>query len=90
MDEIFRALLPVLLAAVAVVLVLGLWNMMRGSNPGRSQTLMRWRVVLQFIAIMHRDGGDLFRRIDRPTAAGERDIFSALPRKSASVKSRKI
>jgi hypothetical protein len=52
MDEIFRAMLPVALFAVAAVLVLGLWNMMRGSSPGRSQTLMRWRVVLQFIAIV--------------------------------------
>jgi hypothetical protein len=52
MDEIFRALLPVALIAVSAVLVLGLWNMMRGSNPGRSQTLMRWRIVLQFIAIV--------------------------------------
>jgi Hypoxia induced protein conserved region len=52
MDEIFRALLPVALIAVSAVLVLGLWNMMRGSNPGRSQKLMRWRIVLQFIAIV--------------------------------------
>ena len=51
MDQIFHWLLPVMLAAVGTVLVLGLWNMMRGGNPGRSQTLMRWRVILQFIAI---------------------------------------
>ena len=40
------------LAAVATVLLLGLWNMVmpRGS-PNTSQTLMRWRVVLQFIAL---------------------------------------
>jgi Hypoxia induced protein conserved region len=42
------------LAAVGVFLVLlaGLWNMMRGSNPNLSQKLMRWRVGLQFLAIM--------------------------------------
>ena len=40
------------LAAVAIVLLLGLWNMMRGGSPNRSQTLMRWRVILQFIAIV--------------------------------------
>lgn len=39
-------------AAVAVVLVLGLANMMRGGSPNRSQTLMRWRVILQFGAII--------------------------------------
>lgn len=52
MDEVFRGFLPVMLVAVAVVLTLGLWNMLRGGNPGRSQTLMRWRVILQFIAIV--------------------------------------
>jgi Hypoxia induced protein conserved region len=39
-------------AAVAVVLVLGLLNMMRGGSPNRSQTFMRWRVLLQFAAII--------------------------------------
>jgi hypothetical protein len=39
------------LAAVAVVLVLGLWNMMKGGSPSRSQNLMRWRVLLQAVAI---------------------------------------
>ena len=39
--------------AVLVVLVLGLWNMARRhSSPSLSQTLMRWRVGLQFIAIL--------------------------------------
>lgn len=38
--------------AVVVVLLLGLWNMMRGGSPNRSQTLMRWRVILQFGAII--------------------------------------
>ena len=39
-------------AAVAVVLVLGLVNMMRGGSPARSQSLMRMRVLLQFGAIV--------------------------------------
>jgi hypothetical protein len=38
--------------AVAVVLVLGLTNMMRGGSPETSQKLMRLRVLLQFIAIV--------------------------------------
>jgi protein-S-isoprenylcysteine O-methyltransferase Ste14 len=44
--------IPIALAAVAVVLLLGLGNMImpRGS-PNTSQTLMRWRVVLQFVAL---------------------------------------
>ena len=40
------------LAAVAGVLVLGLANVMRGGSANRSQTFMRWRVGLQFIAII--------------------------------------
>jgi hypothetical protein len=42
----------VALAAVFIVLVLGLWNMLRGGSPSRSQNLMRWRVGLQFLAIV--------------------------------------
>lgn len=45
-------LVPVALAAVVVVLGMGLWNMMRGGSPERSQSLMRWRVLLQFVAIV--------------------------------------
>lgn len=43
--------LPIAVAAVAIVLLLGLINMMRGGSPSRSQNLMRLRVLLQFIAI---------------------------------------
>lgn len=45
-------LVGVAVAAVAVVLVLGLANMMRGGSPNTSQRLMRLRVGLQFIAII--------------------------------------
>ena len=38
--------------AVFGVLLLGLWNMMRGASPNTSQKLMRWRVGLQFVAIL--------------------------------------
>jgi uncharacterized membrane protein len=44
--------LPLAVAAVVLVLLLGLFNMMRGGSPNRSQQLMRWRVVLQFVAII--------------------------------------
>ena len=43
--------IPIALAAVTTVLLLGLWNMMLGGRSNTSQTLMRWRVVLQFIAL---------------------------------------
>ena len=44
--------LPIALGAVALVLVLGLVNMMRGGSPNTSQKLMRLRVLLQFAAIV--------------------------------------
>jgi Hypoxia induced protein conserved region len=43
---------PVAIGAVAVVLLLGLINMMRGGSPNTSQRLMRLRVLLQFVAIV--------------------------------------
>lgn len=45
-------LVPVAVASVATVLVMGLVNMMRGGSPNLSQKLMRMRVVLQFVAII--------------------------------------
>jgi len=45
-------ILPVAAGAVALVLLLGLFNMMRGGSPNTSQKLMRWRVLLQFVAII--------------------------------------
>ena len=45
-------LVPVAVASVATILVMGLVNMMRGGNPNLSQKLMRMRVVLQFVAII--------------------------------------
>jgi Hypoxia induced protein conserved region len=47
-----KIILPIAVAAVAVVLLLGLINMMRGGSPNLSQRLMRLRVLLQFIAIV--------------------------------------
>ena len=43
---------PVAVGAVAIVLLLGLANMLRGGSPNTSQKLMRLRVLLQFIAII--------------------------------------
>ena len=47
-----KLILPIAVGAVAFVLVLGLINMMRGGSPSRSQKLMQWRVLLQFVAIV--------------------------------------
>ena len=45
-------LVPAAIVVVAIVLVLGLVNMMRGGSPDRSQKLMRLRVLFQFVAII--------------------------------------
>lgn len=52
MTFFMHSLVPVAIGAVCVVLALGLINMMRGGNANRSQKLMRWRVGLQFVAII--------------------------------------
>ena len=52
MSAILPSLVPIALVAVVLVLGLGLVNMMRGGNPNRSQTLMRWRVILQLSAVI--------------------------------------
>ena len=52
MADILPRFAPLAVAAVGVVLLLGLINMMRGGSSNRSQQLMRWRVILQFLAII--------------------------------------
>jgi hypothetical protein len=52
MDNLVDFAAPVAVAAVAVVLVLGLFNMLKGGSAALSQKLMRWRVILQFMAIV--------------------------------------
>ncbi len=45
-------LIIISLLAVAGVLILGLFNMLRSGSANLSQKLMRWRVGLQFAAII--------------------------------------
>jgi Hypoxia induced protein conserved region len=52
MDTLIDLAAPLAVAAVAIVLGLGLINMLRGGSANLSQKLMRWRVILQFIAIL--------------------------------------
>ena len=51
-DVMSVIVVPLAIGAVAVVLLLGLLNMTRGGSPQTSQRLIRWRVLLQFIAII--------------------------------------
>ena len=52
MDTLLYHATTVAVLAVLVVLLLGLYTMMKGKNPNLSQKLMRWRVGLQFLAIL--------------------------------------
>ncbi|HKZ97562.1 MAG TPA: twin transmembrane helix small protein [Hyphomicrobiaceae bacterium] len=52
MQSLFYYLTTLAVTAVFLVLLLGLWNMSRGKSPNLSQKLMRWRVGLQFVAII--------------------------------------
>lgn len=47
-----NTLVSVAVGAVAIVLLLGLVNMLRGGSANTSQRLMRLRVILQFVAIV--------------------------------------
>ena len=51
-DFMSYVVVPLAIGAVAIVLLLGLINMMRGGSPQTSQKLMRLRVLLQFIALV--------------------------------------
>ena len=52
--DAFSYLIPVALAAVAIVLGVGIYALFRGGDFGRSYSnkLMRLRVLMQFIAIV--------------------------------------
>ena len=52
MSALTYYVVPIAVGTVAIVLLLGLANMMRGGSPNVSQRLMRLRVLFQFIAIV--------------------------------------
>jgi hypothetical protein len=52
MSTAFQILAVVAMAAVVVVLIRGLVNMMRGGSGNTSNKLMQARVALQFVALV--------------------------------------
>ncbi len=44
--------IPIALTTVFIILIFGLWNMLKGKSKTRSQTFMRWRVILQFFTVL--------------------------------------
>jgi hypothetical protein len=51
-DFMSHIMVPIAIGVVAIVLLFGLANMMRGGSPNLSQRLMRLRVLMQFIALI--------------------------------------
>ncbi|SER42405.1 Hypoxia induced protein conserved region [Faunimonas pinastri] len=45
-------IIPAMIGLVFLILLAGLWNMMKGGHPNRSQKLMQMRVLAQFAAIV--------------------------------------
>lgn len=52
MSTAIKFLAVIVIAAVVIVLVRGLFNMAQGGSPSKSNKLMQMRVMLQFIAIV--------------------------------------
>ena len=52
MESILNILIILAVAAVAVILGMGIWNMLKGGDGNLSQKLMRARVIAQAIAIV--------------------------------------
>lgn len=52
MQPVLYHLITVATFAVLAVLIAGLYTLLRQKSPRLSQNLMRWRVILQFVALM--------------------------------------
>ena len=52
MNVVYIAAIFIAIIAVAGVLLMGLLNMAKGGTPEKSQSLMRWRIGLQAIALV--------------------------------------
>ncbi len=52
MGTVFNILATVAVVAVAIVLLRGLFNLMRGGDSNFSNKMMQLRVFLQFVAIV--------------------------------------
>jgi hypothetical protein len=52
MADVLTYLALIVMVVVAIILLKGLLNMMRGGSPSRSQQLMRMRVLFQALAVL--------------------------------------
>ena len=52
MSEFLNIIITISVLIVAVILIIGLTNMLKSGSANRSQKLMRLRIISQFIAII--------------------------------------
>jgi hypothetical protein len=52
MQSLLTILIPIAMLATLAVLGLGVYRMIRGGDPRRSNKLMQYRVVLQGVALL--------------------------------------
>ena len=52
MQILIEYMIPIVLLAVAFIVVMGLWNMVKGGSANKSQKLMRLRIIMQAVAII--------------------------------------
>lgn len=62
MDIFFKVAAVLAMVAVAIVLIIGLRNMMRGGDANFSNKMMQLRVFLQFVAVLLIVGAIYFAR----------------------------
>ena len=62
MDIIFKFLAVIAIAAVTIVLLIGLRNMMKGGDANFSNKMMQLRILLQLVAIILIVGAIYFHR----------------------------
>jgi hypothetical protein len=62
MDIIFKFLAIIAIAAVTIVLLIGLRNMMKGGDANFSNKMMQLRILLQLVAIILIVGALYFHR----------------------------
>ena len=52
MSSFTTVLALIVMGLVVLVLIRGLFNMMKGTDPNKSNKLMQWRILLQAVAIV--------------------------------------
>ena len=51
MQQALNIVIILVMAGVAVILFMGLWNMFKGGDSNKSQMLMRARIIAQAVAV---------------------------------------